>query len=110
MINEKVTNEKIWEFLQEMNSNNYERFNMIDSVIGRRIAAMEVKIDSIEGLLSSVNKSSKITNLHIEKMTSEEIFIAIKNMENRERHKLLEELFYEYFNVYNHPRVPEDWD
>lgn len=120
MTNEKVTNEKLMEFLKKMDATNYERFTFIDSILSRRTAVMEVKIDSMESLLSSIEKeqkrisdllsekgndaqnlnndSPKQSNIHNEKMTSEEILNKIKNMENKERWKLLDALYDEYYN------------
>ncbi|MFF3025226.1 hypothetical protein ACFVRR_21645 [Gottfriedia sp. NPDC057948] len=116
MTNEKVTNEKIMEFLKKMDATNYERFTLIDSVIGRRTVVMEVKIDSIDSLISSIEKEQKRMSemlcekvevekdqdsnldLHIEKMTSDEILNAIKIMDNEERWKLLDILYDEYYN------------
>jgi hypothetical protein len=46
----------------------------------------------------------------MKKYTAEELMKVVKNLENEERIKFLDEMFYEYYNPQGLPRAEIDWD
>ncbi|MBU8878264.1 hypothetical protein BGM26_04585 [Bacillus sp. FJAT-29790] len=74
------------------------------------------KIGLHDMYLNHINKEmeAKEEQLHEQKHTAEEMMEIVKNldkwMSNDERHKFLTEMFYEFYNNQNLPRVEEDWE
>lgn len=134
---DKIKNEqdrigKTVEALKKMNLNEYDKLLEIEQTGNRRLMSMEVKIDSLEKIYNSLGKDlreqyfslgSRIDILNLllvkhegeqkknkEQLSAEEMLAAIKNMENVERWKLLDEMFYEYYNNRGIPRTELDLD
>lgn len=66
--------------------------------------------------LNRINKEreEKEEKLHVQKYTAEAMMEIVKNldkwMSNDERHKFLSDMFYEFYNNRNLPRVEEAWE
>ncbi|WP_242479952.1 hypothetical protein [Bacillus cereus group sp. N21] len=120
MVDEKVILEKIIRINRNTASGIHERFDKIDSEIGRRVAVIEINTDSIVKILDTLGKELreqyyslgrridllemqviKYRNekeLNGKQVTSKEILSMIENLENEERWKLLNEMYDLYYN------------
>ena len=120
MVDKKVILEKIIRMNRNTVSGIHERFNKIDSEIGRRVAVIEINTDSIVKTLDTLGKElreqyyslgRRIDLLELQtikhqnekslnniQITSKEIIGAIENMSNEERWKLLNEMYDLYYN------------
>ncbi|MFI8708471.1 hypothetical protein ACIGHG_15650 [Bacillus sp. NPDC077411] len=120
MVDEKVILEKIIRINRNTVSGIHERFNKIDSEIGRSVAVIEINTDSLVKTLDTLGKELreqyyslgrridllemqviKYQNekeLNGKQVTSKEILSMIENLENEERWKLLNEMYDLYYN------------
>ena len=120
MVDEKVILEKIIRINRNTVSGIHERFNKIDSEIGRRVAVIEINTDSLVKTLDTLGKElreqyyslgRRIDLLEMQMIkyqnekelnntqgTSKEILSMIENLENEERWKLLNEMYDLYYN------------
>ncbi|WP_257209458.1 hypothetical protein [Bacillus toyonensis] len=120
MVDEKVILEKIIRINRNTVSGIHERFNKIDSEIGRRVAVIEINTDSLVKTLDTLGKELReqyyslgrridllemqVVKYQNEKglnntqVTSKEILSMIENLENEERWKLLNEMYDLYYN------------
>lgn len=120
MADEKVIIEKIIRINRNTVSGIHERFDKIDSEIGRRIAVIEINTDSLVKTLDTLGKELReqyyslgrridLLELQIIKhqnekelkstqVTSKEILSMIENLENEERWKLLNAMYGLYYN------------
>lgn len=120
MVDEKVILEKIIIINRNTVSGIHERFNKIDSEIGRRVAVIEINTDSLVKTLDTLGKElreqyyslgRRIDLLEMQMIkyqnekelnntqgTSKEILSMIENLENEERWKLLNEMYDLYYN------------
>ncbi|WP_257142994.1 hypothetical protein [Bacillus pseudomycoides] len=120
MVDEKVILEKIIRINRNTVSGIHERFDKIDSEIGRRIAVIEINTDSLVKTLDTLGKELreqyyslgrridllemqmiKYQNekeLNSKQVTSKEILSMVENLENEERWKLLNTMYDLYYN------------
>lgn len=120
MVDEKVILEKIIRINRNTVSGIHERFDKIDSEIGRRIAVIEINTDSLVKTLDTLGKELreqyyslgrridllemqviKYQNekeLNGKQVTSKEILSMIENLENEECWKLLKEMYDLYYS------------
>ncbi|PFP22710.1 hypothetical protein COJ96_25235 [Bacillus sp. AFS073361] len=86
------------------------------SNIKRDIQFLSGKIVLHDMYLNRINKEreEREEKLHEQKYTSEDMMEIVKNLDkwmtNDERNKFLTEVFYEFYNNRNLPRVPGDWE
>ncbi|WHY87576.1 hypothetical protein QNH39_07030 [Neobacillus novalis] len=86
------------------------------SNIKKDLQFLSRKIGIHDMYLNRINKEREEAEreLHGQKYTAEEMMEIVKNldkwMSNDERHKFLTDMFYNFYNRSNLPRVPEDWD
>lgn len=86
------------------------------SNIKKDIQFLSKKIGIHDMYLNRINKEreEKEEELYEQKFTAKEMMEKVKNLDkwlsNEERHKFLTEMFYEYYNRSNIPRVDEDWE
>jgi hypothetical protein len=68
--------------------------------LGRRLDYLQLQMIKHDGELNKDNKQ----------MTAKEVLDAIENMSNEERWKLLDELYFKYYNKAGHEYSPLDLD
>ncbi|WP_252196102.1 hypothetical protein [Bacillus mycoides] len=120
MADEKVILEKIIRINRNTVSGIHERFNKIDSEIGRRISIIEINTDSLVKTLDTLGKElreqyyslgRRIDLLEMQvikyqnepevnntQVASKGILSMIENLENEERWKLLKEMYELYYD------------
>lgn len=83
------------------------------SNIKKDIDFLSKKIGLHDMYLNRLNKERE-EQLHGQKYTANEMMEIVKNLDkwvsNEERHNFLTEMFYEFYNRKNIPRVEEDWE
>ena len=127
MKDEEVMAVKMLDLIRKMNLNLNEQLLRIDQQMNRRVTVIEVQMDSIERKLNLLDKDlreqyfsigRRLDLLHLQlfkndgeqnknndHMSVRKIQEAIENMSNEERWKLLEEMFYQYFNKDDLPKA-----